>query len=140
MLNDAELRLTAFMMSSCGTISDASVIRAGPSNAAAIPCTAASPYTSHRVTRPLIVSSASDSEVSSISDCVTSMTRRLGNRSATMPVHGDSSGTQMNWTVVMNPSANAELWVRMTSTSQSWAIRDTQVPMFDTSAPEKYLR
>ncbi len=73
-------------------------------------------------------------------DWVTSMTRRFGKRSATIPVQGDSRGTQMNWIVVMKPSARAELSVRMTSTSQSWAIRETHVPMFDTSAPLKYRR
>ena len=64
---------------------------------------------------------------------VTARMRRFGNRSASTPAIGENSRIGRNWSPVVMPSAPA-LPVSV-STSQSWAMRCIQVPMFDTSEP-----
>lgn len=64
---------------------------------------------------------------------VTVSTRRFGKRSAIRPAYGESSSAGRNCRPVTMPSAVPE-WVS-SRTSQSWATRCIQVPVFEMIAP-----
>jgi len=71
---------------------------------------------------------------------VNSSSRRLGQRSAIAPPQGASSGIGRKLSAIASPKAVADPSVRITSTSQSVAVRDTHRPVLDTSIPEKNSR
>ena len=61
---------------------------------------------------------------------------RLGNRSATTPAYGARSRTGRNCSPVVMPSAVPPV-PGSCRTSQSWATRCIQVPVFDTTLPAR---
>ena len=71
---------------------------------------------------------------------VTSNTARLEKRSATTPATGARNGMARNCSAVTSPRAALEWSVSSVSTSQSWPMRCTQVPMLLISAPAKNQR
>ncbi len=138
-LNEALLRPTA-LVSSCGsTISLTKDCRAGASKAVPTPKTKASTYTCQGSATPVTASTPSRSAGAAIITWVTWSRRRLGNRSATSPAYGESSSIGRNWRPVVMPRAVPLLAVSW-RTSQSWATRCIQVPVFDTTPPAAYSR
>ncbi len=67
-------------------------------------------------------------------------TLRRSNRSAITPATGARSSTGANCRPVTIPTATPELSVSWVRTSQSWAMRCIQVPVFDTRAPVTHKR
>ena len=91
------------------------------------------------VTVPARAIAPSTIEVRAMATWVSWSRRRLGNRSAMSPAYGDSSSTGRNCSPVVMPSWVPPVPGRL-STSQSWATRCIQVPVFDTTLPARYSR
>ena len=115
------------------TISLAKDCRVGLSTAVTSPRAKATTYTCQAVTTWVRVSAASTPAITASADWVTSSTPRLGQRSAIMPPNRPNSRVGRNCRAVVTPTAVA-LPVRL-STSQSWAMRCTQVPVLENSWP-----
>ena len=77
--------------------------------------------------------------MTAITAWVTWSSRCLGNRSAMRPAYGESSSAGRNCSPVVMPSAVPSLTASST-TSQSWATRCIQVPVFETTPPVAYRR
>ena len=88
-----------------------------------------------RLGRPVTASRPSSSDATAIIAWVTWSSRRLGKRSAMTPAYGESSRTGRNCRPVVMPSS-VPLRGQL-RTSQSWATRCIQVPVFDTMPPAR---
>ncbi len=130
-----ELRLTAFRRSSGPTISITKACREGFSKHWLRPSSSARISTSTKVTRLVRVRMPSASAWTPISDCSTTIRRRLSTRSATRPPYGPSSSTGSVCNAITIPSAAAE-WVSC-STSQACAVDCIQVPTSEIAWPVK---
>ena len=73
-------------------------------------------------------------------NCVMISTMRLLKRSEITPASGASTRIGPNCRPVVMPTAIAELSVSTVSTSQSWATRCIQVPVFEMMAPAAHIR
>ena len=71
-----------------------------------------------------------------MTDCVTTISARLSNRSAITPPHAPNSSVGTNWSAITNPTAKPLLSDR-SSTSQPSAIVCIHVPMSDVPWPKK---
>ena len=140
MLNDVEFRPTALDRSRSPTSCDTKVWLAGPSKAVTQPSSRANAYTCHSATTPASVNTPSVNASTNIADCVAMRMRRRSKRSAAEPVKGSSTMCGPNCSAITTPRLVALWWVSCVSTSQSCAVRCTQVPMLDTSEPANQVR
>ncbi len=140
MLNDVEFSATALDRSRSPTSSETKVWLAGPSNAVTQPSSNANAYTCHSATAPNRVSRPSVSASTNMTDCVTTRMRRRSKRSAAEPVNGSSTMCGPNCSAITTPRLVALCCVSCVRTSQSCAVRCTQVPMLETSEPAAQVR
>ena len=134
-LNDAELRPTALGRSSALTSSQTNDCRTGASKAVAdaeeqrdhvdVPLLGEAGHREDAEQRPPGRPSSPGRSAAAASS---------GSRSATAPAYGESSRIGRNCSPVVMPRA-VPLLSLSSSTSQSWATRCIQVPMFETKPP-----
>ena len=98
----------------------------------------ASTQTCQSRTSPLIVSRPRTSACSPISDCNSTISRRLSSRSASTPPYGASTSTGRVCNATTSPNAALE-WVSV-STSQACAVTCIQVPISEIAWPVTYRR
>ena len=132
-LKMVELMATALANSSRPTISTAKACRVGVSTAEMTPTATASTITCQTVTVWVTASRPRINAAPARALWVRSRSRRLSDRSASMPPQSPSTTEGRNCSAVTTPSAVAEFV--SCSTSQSWATRCIQVPVSETSCP-----
>jgi len=119
--------LTALRSWWAGASSVTNDCRVGLSTAIVMPRRTATTSTCQTCTLPLRVRTASTPASRPMIVIVTERTARLGNRSAITPPPSPRTRVGRNWHIVVMPTAVGEfVSVR---TSQSWAMRWTQLPV-----------
>ena len=134
-LNEALFSATALGRSPAGTSSETNAWRAGASNALAMPRPSARTYTCQSWAVPVAASSPRHRAKNPMAVWVTTRSLRLFIRSASTPAKGPRKRMGRNCRPVVIPAAAPSWSVSTVSTSQSWATRCIQVPMFETRAP-----
>jgi hypothetical protein len=103
-----ELSASALRRSDGGTSDDTNACEAGAENAEPTPSASEKPITTATPASPANASAASTAVSAAAPSCVTRITFRRSNRSATAPVHGARTTTAANCAKLRTPSSSAE--------------------------------